>query len=200
MRNEGCRYPRVVALSRSQPVHDPRVLRAMAHPVRGRILDEMQAAGSLRAADVAAVLGIPANQASFHLRQLAKYGLVEPDTEAGRDRRDRVWRPVAEEGLSIDVRELENEPGGKAAVAAWRRGSSAWAQRVVAEAYAALPDETAVRSISESPLRLTRDEARQLADELDDVLRRWSVRTRDRDEAGARTYLHFSTLGPYPEG
>jgi hypothetical protein len=148
---------------------------------------------------VAAVLGIPANQASFHLRQLARYGLVEPDTDAGRDRRDRVWRPVAQDGLRIDVRELEDEPGGKAAVAVWRRGSSAWAQRVVAEAYAALPDEASVRSINETPLRLTPDEVRQLAEELDDVLRRWSDRTRGRDEAAARTYLYFSSLGPYPE-
>ena len=56
-----------------QPVHDPRVLRAIAHPVRNRILDELGATGPMRAADVARSLGIPANQASFHLRQLAKY-------------------------------------------------------------------------------------------------------------------------------
>ena len=63
-------------------VHDPRVLRAVAHPVRNRILTELSASGPMRAADVAQELGIPANQASFHLRQLAKYGLVEeaPDT------------------------------------------------------------------------------------------------------------------------
>ncbi len=61
-------------------MHDPRVLRAIAHPVRNRILDRARArTGSLRAADIAAELGIPANQASFHLRQLAKYGLVEED-------------------------------------------------------------------------------------------------------------------------
>ena len=48
--------------------------------------------GPLRAADVARELGIPANQASFHLRQLAKYGLVEEAPEEARDRRDRVWR------------------------------------------------------------------------------------------------------------
>ena len=74
----------------STKIHDPQVLRAISHPVRNRILDELGAQGSLRAADIARVLDIPANQASFHLRQLAKYGLVEEDPEAARDKRDRV--------------------------------------------------------------------------------------------------------------
>ena len=52
------------------------MLRAIAHPVRARILDELGATGPMRAADIARALGIPANQASFHLRQLAKYGLA----------------------------------------------------------------------------------------------------------------------------
>ena len=73
--------------------HDPRVLRAIAHPVRVRILHELNAAGPSRAADLAADLDIPANQASFHLRQLAKYGLVE---EAGGGKgRERPWRATA---------------------------------------------------------------------------------------------------------
>ena len=76
---------------------DPRILRAIAHPARSRILSELYAGGSLRAADVARTLDIPANQASFHLRQLAKYGLVEEAPDEARDRRDRVWRLVAED-------------------------------------------------------------------------------------------------------
>ena len=68
---------RLRAVTQSEPVHDPRLLRAIAHPVRNRILGEMSAGGPMRAADVARELGIPANQASFHLRQLAKYGFVE---------------------------------------------------------------------------------------------------------------------------
>ena len=55
-----------------QPLSDPRVLRAIAHPVRTRILDELYASGPARAADIARGMDIPANQASFHLRQLAK--------------------------------------------------------------------------------------------------------------------------------
>src|SRR5687768_1635211 len=101
-------------------VHDPIVLRAIAHPVRNRILGELSAQGPLRAADLSQELGIPANQASFHLRQLAKYGLVEEAVGEGRDRRDRVWQLVDESGLNLDLGELEKQPGGPAAAAVFR--------------------------------------------------------------------------------
>src|SRR4051795_6603934 len=103
----------MVFTSQGQPVHDPRILRAIAHPVRNRILTELTASGSMRAADLARELDIPANQASFHLRQLAKYGLVEEDPDAARDKRDRVWRPTSDDGVSINLTEIEKEPGGK---------------------------------------------------------------------------------------
>ena len=107
----------------------PRILRAIAHPVRNRILDELAATGPMRAADLARDLGIPANQASFHLRQLAKYGLVEEAPDAARDRRDRVWRLVAERGLTIDLGDMTSEPGGQAAVDVFRQQAAAWATR-----------------------------------------------------------------------
>src|SRR6478735_12597025 len=103
--------------SQGQPVHDPKILRAISHPVRNRILTELTASGSMRAADLARELDIPANQASFHLRQLAKYGLVEEDPEAARDKRDRVWRPTSEHGVSVNLTDMEKVPGGKAASA-----------------------------------------------------------------------------------
>src|SRR3954449_9614275 len=116
-------------------VADPRILRAIAHPVRNRILGELSAAGHLRAADVAEVLGIPANQASFHLRQLAKYGLVEQAPELARDGRDRVWRPVHEHGLTLEVEAMAKDPGGKEAVSVWRRHAAAEAKAAVDRAY-----------------------------------------------------------------
>src|SRR5690349_11611808 len=100
---------------------DVRMLRGIAHPVRNRILEEMSAGGPMRAADLADRLGIPANQASFHLRQLAKYQLVEEAPELARDGRDRVWRVVHEAGLSVNLKELAAQEGGKAAVQVFRR-------------------------------------------------------------------------------
>src|SRR6478736_9443743 len=117
--------------SRSQAVHDPKMLRAIAHPVRNRILTELTATGPMRAADLARELDLPANQASFHLRQLAKYGLVEEDPDAARDKRDRVWRPTSEHGLMVRLDELEKQPGGKAASAVFVQNAASWGHAVV---------------------------------------------------------------------
>lgn len=179
-------------------VHDPKVLRAIAHPVRNRILGELAAQGPLRAADLSQELGVPANQASFHLRQLAKYGLVEEAVGEGRDRRDRVWRLVDEEGLSLDLGEMEGQPGGAAAAAVFRSQSAAWAHSVVDSAYSSTKQPDAYRSITEQTLRLTKQEAEQLGRELHDLVQGWVRRTRGR-EPSRRTYLLLSLLQPHPE-
>jgi DNA-binding transcriptional ArsR family regulator len=179
--------------------HDPRILRAIAHPARSRILSELEAAGPLRAADVARLLEIPANQASFHLRQLAKYGLIEPAPEEAHDKRDRVWRLIDESRFRLDLKDIMGSPGGAAAVKVWQRSAGAWAHEIVAEAYALEQTPGAFRAITEQPIRLTRDEAKDLADELDGVLERWADKQRGAAlDDGRTTYLLFSILQPHP--
>lgn len=185
--------------SRGQQVHDPKILRAIAHPLRNRILAELSASGSMRAADLARELDIPANQASFHLRQLAKYGLVEDDPDAARDRRDRVWRLTSEHGLMVKIDELEQQPGGRAASAVFRQNAAAWGRAVVDAAYDdANRSPDAFRTVNEQALRLTREEAEQLAQEIDEVVAGWADRYRGRADERA-TYLWFSVLQPHPQ-
>jgi predicted ArsR family transcriptional regulator len=179
-------------------MHDPRALRALAHPMRGRILDELAASGPLRAADVAELLRIPANQASFHLRQLAKYGLIEPAPESARDRRDRVWRLIAERGFRLDVDDISAEPGGKAALSVFQRNKAAWAHRLVDEVFAFKKKKDTFNAIVDQPLKLTKDEAAEFMGEVDAVLAAWAERTHGRGP-GRRTYVFYSMLQPYPE-
>jgi DNA-binding transcriptional ArsR family regulator len=174
------------------------MLRAIAHPVRNRILTELAASGPMRAADLARELDLPANQMSFHLRQLAKYGLVEEDPDAGRDRRDRVWRPVSPDGVTVNLGELEKEPGGQAASTVYRQYAAAWARHVVDAAYSDdRRDPDTYRTVTEQAVRLTTQEAQELAGELDDVITRWMDKTRGRDP-DRRTYLWLSVLQPHP--
>lgn len=182
-------------------VEDPRILRAIAHPMRNRILGELSAAGHLRAADVAAVLGIPANQASFHLRQLAKYGLVELAPELARDGRDRVWRPVHEHGLTLELRALELGQGGKEAVAVWRRQAAAVAKAAVDRAYAHRRSRDVQVMISDDWVRLTNAEAKEYAEDLIALQERWQRRTQAAAEDGKkrRTYHVMKILQPAPE-
>jgi DNA-binding transcriptional ArsR family regulator len=177
---------------------DPRVLRAIAHPLRVRILHELDASGPSRAADLAHDLDIPANQASFHLRQLAKYGLVVDAPEAARDRRDRVWKVVNEHGIQLDLSEMDKVPGGPAAVDVWSGQSRGFSHAVVDAVYAAAREENAYGMLSQGALRLTRDEAKELADELAQVVDRWHERTRGRD-AGRKTYMLMQVLQLYPD-
>jgi DNA-binding transcriptional ArsR family regulator len=184
-------------MPRPRPMHDPQVLRAIAHPVRNRILAELDARGSVRAADVARELDLPANQASFHLRQLAKYGLVEEDPAAARDKRDRVWRLVNPEGFSVEMSEVEQQPGGKAAARVFRRTKREWGHLVVDSVLSDGPKKGNFSSVSDSAVLLSKEEAKQFADELEDVVRRWSDRGRD-DEVERIAYLYYAAVLPYP--
>jgi DNA-binding transcriptional ArsR family regulator len=72
---------------------DPRALRAMAHPTRLELIGLLRRGGPLTATQAAERIGGSPASCSFHLRQLAKYGLVE---EAGGGRgRERPWRATA---------------------------------------------------------------------------------------------------------
>jgi len=69
---------------------DPRALRAYAHPVRMRLIGLLCTEGPLTATRAADLLGESSGTCSFHLRQLAKYGLVE-EAEGGTGR-EKPWR------------------------------------------------------------------------------------------------------------
>ena len=56
---------------------DPKAMRAMAHPVRLALMEEINDAGTLTATEAAERVGESPSNCSFHLRQLAKYGFVE---------------------------------------------------------------------------------------------------------------------------
>jgi predicted transcriptional regulator len=74
-------------------LRDARALRALAHPTRLRLVGLLRLQGPLTATQAAKLLGETPQRCTFHLGQLAKYGLVE---EAGGGRgRERPWRATA---------------------------------------------------------------------------------------------------------
>jgi DNA-binding transcriptional ArsR family regulator len=189
-------------MARSRPtqltrISDPRTLRAIAHPVRNRILDELGAGGPMRAADIAERLGIPANQASFHLRQLAKYDLVVEAPEAARDKRDRVWKASHEGGTSVRLRDLAQQPGGQAAITVFRRQWMGQAHATIDRAEHAEHPKDAIVSVSHGGLRLTKADAEQFAAALNDLVEEWRVKGQARKTA--RTYELLWVLQPAPD-
>ena len=82
-----------MAKRRTVTLTDPRALRAMAHPTRLELIGLLRRGGPLTATQAGDRIGESPASCSFHLRQLAKYGLVE---EAGGGRgRERPWRATA---------------------------------------------------------------------------------------------------------
>lgn len=85
-------------------VSDPVALRALAHPLRQELYGLVAREGALTAADAARLLDVSHALASHHLRQLAKYGYLEPaDTE---QHRARPWRVVS---TSLQLRPADPE-------------------------------------------------------------------------------------------
>ena len=94
-------------------ISDPQVMRAMAHPARLAIMEHLSDGVVATATECAEVCGLSPSATSYHLRALAKAGLVEEAPSRG-DGRERVWR-AAQTSLLINAD--ANSP--EAARAAW---------------------------------------------------------------------------------
>ena len=82
-------------------IRDPQVMRAMAHPARLAIMEFLSDGAGATATECAEVCGLSPSATSYHLRALAKVGLVEEAPSRG-DGRERVWR-AAHVSLRIDA-------------------------------------------------------------------------------------------------
>jgi len=82
-------------------------MRALAHPVRMRILELLAQAPST-ATKLAEEIGDSSGSTSYHLRALAKAGLIEEDEERGRGR-ERWWRRRPPKFLQIPTGAEDDE-------------------------------------------------------------------------------------------
>ncbi|GAA0365719.1 helix-turn-helix domain-containing protein [Microbispora corallina] len=73
-------------------VRDSKVLAAMAHPLRRRLLDVLRVDGPSTVSVLAERTGEAVGKVSHHLRVLGASDLVEEVPELARDRRERWWR------------------------------------------------------------------------------------------------------------
>ena len=93
-------------------IRDPRALRALAHPVRLEILERLGLDGPATATVIGAAVGISPSAASYHLRALARFGLVVD--AGGGTGRNRPWQ-AAGTGFMFEPAEHVG-PGAEAAV------------------------------------------------------------------------------------
>jgi DNA-binding transcriptional ArsR family regulator len=86
----------------------PDALKGLAHPLRLRLIAELNARGSATASQLGEALGESSGSTSYHLRQLHRHGFVEEDPERG-TARERVWVP-RKGGWSVPVLDLAEDP------------------------------------------------------------------------------------------
>jgi hypothetical protein len=90
---------------------DPLVLRALAHPLRIKLLGFIGISGTLTATQAAAGLHVTPAAASYHLRILARYGFIED--AGGASWRERPWR-LTDTGASFDWDDAADDPANRA--------------------------------------------------------------------------------------
>jgi DNA-binding transcriptional ArsR family regulator len=77
----------------NRPVLDePAIIRMLAHPLRLDLLNHLMDAGTATASQCARAVGDTPSNCSYHLRMLARHGLVTDDPST--DGRERPWRAL----------------------------------------------------------------------------------------------------------
>jgi DNA-binding transcriptional ArsR family regulator len=174
-------------------------MRALAHPLRLRILDELSINGPLTASGLGERLAESSGATSYHLRQLEKHGLVREVTAKG-NARERWWerRPG-----SISTPEPQEFPAGSAERLAtqlieneWNRSREAHFHEFVNEGRNIFSQEwvdaTTVDTIN---LRLTPEQLHQLVEDLDEVLWKYIDAYKTTPTAGSRpVQIHLNAF------
>lgn len=165
----------------SAQVRDPQVLKALAHPLRGRLLGLLRIDGPSTATLLGRRLGESSGATSYHLRQLAAYGFVSEITDRGNGR--EKWWQAMHQSTSWEPDEVLTQPGGLEAheqmqrlqIELIGRQLRAWAER----GRELGPAWDAAVGLSDYALRLTPEQTRQLTAEVYAVLDRWSAEHRE---------------------
>lgn len=160
-------------------------MRALAHPLRMRVLGELRINGPRTVGALCDVFDEAPGTLSYHLGKLAEFGFIEEASQQSTDRRERWWQAVHE---FTNISASPDAPADeRMAMTVVRHqiidGYSATLHRAV-DADSALPPEWAKPSgSSDIAAYLTAEEFAQASDELQQVLQKWHTRS-DRDREG----------------
>ena len=182
-------------------LHDAGAMRALAHPMRLRILGLLRVEGPSTVGALAERTGEAPGSASYHVATLAKHGFVVEAPELARDKRERWWR-AAHLITSWRTEEFLEDPEAHAASDAMRRVVLDSYHRELLEAIDAEselePEWVAASDSSDGAARLTIDEFRELNAELDAVREKWWAVGRE-PRPGTRAVRWMTHTFPRPE-
>lgn len=157
-------------------LRDARAIRALAHPVRLALLDELpDPAVERTATELADAAGVTPSAMSYHLRSLERFGIVVR-ADSRTDGRDRPWRRVGRH-LSLDSGRVSADVAARLAfidqlLTQLRRS---WEDVFRSE-------RQDIATLARERMWLTRDEARELTEAFSDSAERYA----DRRDPAAR--------------
>jgi DNA-binding transcriptional ArsR family regulator len=167
-------------------ITDPRAIRALAHPARLSVIDELYSGRELTATECAEIAGLSPSAMSYHLRSLERAGIVERAESKG-DGRERPWRAA---GSYLQVDSRSNGAGELAAAATL---TSTVLGRTVEqfENYLARratepPEWLDATEASYGQLWLTPDEAKALGDQFLEQMEQYRRRRTGERPPGSR--------------
>jgi DNA-binding transcriptional ArsR family regulator len=181
-------------------VTDVRALKALAHPLRGKLLGHLRTYGPSTATRLGEALGESSGSTSYHLRQLESWGFVEEVTGEGNGR-DRWWR-ARHRSTHFDTASFIADPGGREAVDELSLRQLGQQQRLLANYAAESPDldddwRTAA-SLNDWALHLSPAAVRGLAEELNAVIARWRDTREDPGQPLVSVLLDLFPVKEYP--
>jgi DNA-binding transcriptional ArsR family regulator len=157
----------VAAKKKRVVLTDPRAIRALAHPARQRIIDELYSGRVLTATECAELAGLTPSATSYHLRALERWGIIER-AESSADGRERPWQAPA---TSLVISSQSTGAGRLASQAMMRSNIDR-----VMEQFEELPGDDpwdGVSAMNRSRLWLTKAETEQLDKDLMEVVNRY---------------------------
>jgi DNA-binding transcriptional ArsR family regulator len=171
---------------------DPRALHALAHPVRIAILDFLREREVATATACAGVVDASVQSCAYHLRTLAKWGLVEE--APGPDGRERRWR-LRVAGFSVPKQQAAS-PQFKAAWAALRgrivERDLDLLRRFLEDQDSFRPEQHLASTVRNMALYATPEELGRLADEVSSLLAGYTRRSKTkRPDAAERVHAVF---------
>lgn len=162
--------------TRSIDLHDAGPMRALAHPLRLRILGLLRVDGPQSVGRLAEATGVASGSVSYHLATLAKHGFVVRVPELESDGRERWWK-AAHEMTSSQSAEFLDDPERREAHDAMRRAVLDSYHRELLHALdaelALEPEWVAASDSSDGGAHLTLDEFRELGSELEALREKW---------------------------
>lgn len=186
-------------MSEPELIHDPERIRAMAHPLRLRLLDVLTTLGEATATECAQRTGESVASCSFHLRMLAKYGYIERAEPRGRE---KPWRRTRR---SLSATPAPDVPGSLPAAAELARlqfSHNAQLLRAALERLDREPEEwVQATSLSTSSFWATAEETARLTAQITELLNQFDGRDQDpaTRPAGARRVRLMTTVHAEPE-